>query len=91
MLLKESKAVAGTEYNFQMICIRRTQVIEWRPNAGCSDMGKLYANVQLHVDSIPFWKNDLPVNSVNYTNEELLYLEFVTQTQHIFFLMAYQG
>ena len=76
--------ILDLEYKFQMICIRRTQVIEWRPTAGCSDMGKLYANVQWHVDSIPFWKNDLPVNSVNYTNEEpgkvitTLYISSVT-------------
>ena len=48
--------ILDLEYKFQMICLRRTQVIEWRPNARCSDMGKLYANVQWHVGSNYFGK-----------------------------------
>ena len=27
-------------YKFQIICFKETEVTEWKPNAGCKDMGK---------------------------------------------------
>jgi hypothetical protein len=46
--------VTDLVYKFQMICLKETEVIEWKPNAWCKDMSLSDILIKLKQNLMPF-------------------------------------